>query len=224
MPSARTLAAAAATLSRADARTKRFTGGGGGGGLTTADGRVAANAPATATTSAQATAAAMRPGWRRDVVDASSSSDTSSSSLLESSKTQLSLGVAMTIPSSSCSVLMVAETPSLAAAGLATSSKPSPMAPLSIILRESLHLDLVNCVSRRRLRSRSCSDSQRSRRRIVRPCKRLLRPCLARLRTMNKRESLLVCYRPLAENYNRKTCASCRYQLATAHKRRSRGR
>jgi len=145
MPSARTLAAAAATLSRAEARTKRFTGGGGGGGLTTADGRVAANAPAAATTSAQATAAAMRPGWRRDAVDASSSV-TSSSSLLESSKTQLSLGVAMTMPSSSWSLL---ETASLAAIGLATSSKPSPMAPLSrvfIILRESLHLDLVNCV------------------------------------------------------------------------------
>ena len=126
MPSARTLAAAAATLSRADARTKRFTGGGGGGGLTTADGRVAANAPAAATTSAQATAAAMRPGWRRDADDASSSV-TSSSSLLESSKTQLSLGVAMTMPSSSCSVLIF----SLAATGLATSSKPSEIGSLS---------------------------------------------------------------------------------------------
>merc|ERR1719324_2219566 len=122
MPSARTLAAAAETLSRAEARTKRFTGGGGGGGggFTTADGHVAANAPAAATTSAQATAAAMSPGWRVDVVDASSSV-TSSSSLLESSKTQLSDGVAMTMPSSSCSLLMVAET-------AATSSKPSSMA------------------------------------------------------------------------------------------------
>ena len=129
MPSARTLAAAAATLSRAEARTKHLTGGGGGGGSTTANGRVAANAPAAATTSAQATAAAMRPGWRRDVVDASSSV-TSSSSLLESSKTQLSLGVAMTMPSSSCSLLMDLRA-SLAAAGLATSSKPSIIGSLS---------------------------------------------------------------------------------------------
>ena len=128
MPSARTFAAAAATLSRADARTKRFTGGGGGGGSTTVDGRVAANAPAAATTNAQATAAAMSSGWRGDGVD-DSSSVTSSSSLLESSKTQLSLGVAMTMPSSSSCLLL--ETASLAAAGLATVSKRSTMGSLS---------------------------------------------------------------------------------------------